>query len=160
MENSLENWLKQNQIEFILHEHTPVYTVEEAREYCSHILGLHCKNLFLKDSKSGKFFLLTLPATKSIALNLIRRQIRAKKLSFANPDELFKVLRLEPGSVSPFGLLYDNQKVVTFLIDQEVWNAPRVCFHPNVNYETIELTQNDFQKYIHLAKVPKILLEL
>ncbi len=160
MEKSLENWLKQNQIEFILHQHTPVYTVEEAREHCYHIPGMHCKNLFLKDSKSGKFFLLTLPATKIIPISQIRKQIGVKKLSFANPDELSKVLKLKPGSVSPFGLLHDNQKIITFLIDQQVWNAPKVCFHPNVNYETIELTQDNFQKYIQLIKVPKILLEL
>lgn len=83
----LEKWLANNHIDYILHAHQPVFTVEEAQIHTSHIPGLHCKNLFLRDSKSATFYLLTLPALKKINLKVLRKKLQAKKLSFAKTDQ-------------------------------------------------------------------------
>ena len=104
-----------------------VFTVEEARLHCYHIPGLHCKNLFLKDSIVKRFYLITLPATKKVEIKLLRKIVGAKKLSFAKPEELKRILNLDPGSVSPFGLINDDLNQVHYYIDKEVWNAEKVC---------------------------------
>jgi Ala-tRNA(Pro) deacylase len=141
-------YLDRFDIEYVNHTHPPVYTVEEARQYREGIEGIHCKNLFLEDSKRGEYYLLTSPADKSFRLNSIRKQIKAKKLSFANPEHLKEILGLEPGSVSPLGLINDLDDLTTYLIDQRVWNTNRVTFHPNTNTMTLELSGVDFQRLV------------
>ena len=148
MEESLYNWLKINEIDYLLHTHKPVFTVAEAKEFTGHIPGLHCKNLFLVHSKDHTFFLVTLPAIKQVKILEISKILSLKKLSFAKADDLLKILGLEPGSVSPLGLLNDTQNSVTYLIDKDVWDADKVCFHPNINSETLEINKNDFHKLI------------
>lgn len=160
MDQSLSEWLKKNSINYILHSHDPVYTVSEAKEKTGTIPGLHCKNLFLKYSKTKDYFLVTLPAEKAIVLLELSKKLDVKKLSFAKPEELAQILQLEPGSVSPLGLLNDHDNKVTYIIDAEVWNAPLVCFHPNINTETLELTQSAFQKLITICGNKYSVLEL
>jgi Ala-tRNA(Pro) deacylase len=149
MELSLKEWLDKNEINYKLHIHPAVFTVDEARIHCYSIPGLHCKNLLLKDTKSKKYYLVTLPASKKVELSEIKKRIGAKKLSFVKPETLKDILNLEPGSVSPFGLVNDETNRVTYIIDREVWNAEKTCFHPNINTETLELKREDFQKAIN-----------
>lgn len=40
---NVEDFLKSKGIEYILHEHSAVYTCEEAEKYCGDIPGLACK---------------------------------------------------------------------------------------------------------------------
>ncbi len=150
MDTVLRNWLEKNDINYTSHSHVPVFTVEEAREHTYHIPGLHCKNLFLKDSKKNLkiYHLVTLPHYKRVELKVLKPLVGAKKLTFASADELFQILKLSPGSVSPFGLVNDVENAVIFSIDREVWNAKKVCCHPNTNDETMELSQGDFQRAV------------
>lgn len=144
----LKDFLNKNNIEFVLHSHPAVYTVEEAQKHCYTIPGMHCKNLFLRDSKTKIFYLVTLPALKQIQLKVIRKILKAKKVTFARPEELKEILELEPGAVSPFGLINNEKNDVPYFIDEEVWKAERVCFHPNVNDETLELTKKEFMNAV------------
>ncbi len=148
MDKTLFDYLQKNEIHYILHNHDAVFTVQEAKEKSGSIPGLHCKNLFLKNSKTKTYFLVSLPATKNILLLDLSKKLQMKKLSFASPDELAEILYLKPGSVSPFGLVNDNENKVIFIIDNEVWSAKKVCFHPNVNTETLEIDKTDFQKFV------------
>jgi Ala-tRNA(Pro) deacylase len=59
-----------------------------------------------------------------------------------------RYLGLEPGAVSPFGLINDNQKEVRVVIDQDLKNADRINFHPNVNTATIGIDFTDFEKFL------------
>lgn len=142
------SYLDNLSISYVNHNHPPVYTVEEARQYREGIEGIHCKNLFLEDSKSGSFYLLTTPADKSIRLNSIRKKIRARKLSFASSEDLAEILGLEPGAVSPLGLINDVDNLTVFIIDKEIWNADRLTFHLNTNTMTLELSGVDFQRLV------------
>lgn len=150
MDATLSTWLKSNDIHYVLHEHKAVFTVAEAKSVTSHIPGLHCKNLFLKYSKDNLYFLVSLPAEKPIKLLELSKLLGVKKLSFAKESVLKEILGLEAGSVSPLGLLNDNENIVQYIVDKEVWNADLVCFHPNINTETLELKQDQFHKIIKL----------
>lgn len=70
------------------------------------------------------------------------------KLKFANEVDLQEILHLTPGSVSPFGLINDKEHKVEVLIDKEIWESEYVSFHPNINTETLELSKEDFHKYV------------
>lgn len=160
MKSEVETFLKENDIEYVLHEHKAVYTCEEAEEHCGMIGGISCKNLFVKDKKAGDYFLVVLPAEKRADLKKIQQLIGVKKITFAKPEELLNVLALEPGSVSPLGLLNDKEKQVMTYIDSELWEADAVSFHPNINTETLEFKQSMFHKVLDDMKVKFEIIEL
>ncbi|MHA2006548.1 MAG: prolyl-tRNA synthetase associated domain-containing protein [Promethearchaeota archaeon] len=148
MEDSLKRWLSEHNIQYVLHTHPAVFTVPEARRYCSHIPGSHCKNLFLINKKSGQFYLVTIPHEKRLDLNQFRRMISAPKIRFASPEDLSNILGITPGAVSPIGLVNDTDNKVIFIVDKIIWNAKEICCHPNVNTETLQIPGNDFRKLI------------
>ncbi|MHA1199635.1 MAG: prolyl-tRNA synthetase associated domain-containing protein [Candidatus Heimdallarchaeaceae archaeon] len=149
MDSKLEKWLKKRKIEYKLHTHPAVFTVEEAKKHCSFIPGLHCKNLFLKEKTGDKrYFLVTLPSEKRLELRTLEMLLSSSKLTFAKEEELQKYLGLSTGAVSALGLINDGNKEVLFVVDREVWDAEIVSFHPNINTETVELTQEAFHRFI------------
>lgn len=148
MEDTLKHRLSDHQIRYILHTHPAVFTVPEARVHCGHISGTHCKNLFLKNVKSGQLYLVSLPYGKRFDLKKFRKMINAPKIRFAEPEELFKALGITPGAVSPIGLINDTNNKVIFIIDEIIWNAKEICCHPNINTETLQIPGSDFRKLI------------
>lgn len=147
---SIEDFLASNQITFIRHEHPAVFTCEEAEKYCSDIPGLSCKNLLLRDKKGKRFFLLVLPASKRTDLKKFGTIVEEGKVTFANSEILKAKLDVEPGSVSPFGLIHDVNNEVEVYIDKEVHDARIVGFHPNSNTSTLEITQEMFKKFLEV----------
>ena len=145
----VKDYLKSQNIEFKYFGHAPVFTCEDVEvcEAYKSIRGIHSKNLFLKDRKSKIFYLVILPAEKSLNLANIEA-ITGNKIKFANEVDLQTILGLTKGAVSPFGLINDSEKQTKVLIDKVIWEADFVSFHPNINTATIELTGKDFQKYI------------
>ncbi len=148
MEDSLKRWLADHYIRYVLHTHPAVFTVPEARVHCGHIPGTHCKNLFLKNKKSGQLYLVTIPHEKRLDLNQFRKLIRAPKVRFAEPEDLSEILGITAGAVSPIALVNDTNNKVIFMVDEQIWNAEMVCCHPNVNTETLQIPGPDFRKLI------------
>ncbi len=152
MEDSLKLWLIKHDIHYILHTHPAVFTVTEAKEHCYHIPGTHCKNLFLKNKKSEQLYLITIQHDKRLDLSQFRKSIGAPKVRFAGPEDLFEVLGITPGAVSPIGLVNDTNDRVIFIIDEQIWNAEEVCCHPNINTETLQISGSDFRKLIRATR--------
>jgi Ala-tRNA(Pro) deacylase len=148
MKPEVEKFLSENEIEFKLYYHPAVFTCEEAKKYFKDIPSLSCKNLFFKDKKTGRYYLVTLPVEKRMDIKQFATMVFSKHLSFANAEELFEVLKLTPGSVSPCGLINDHEQKTRFYIDKAVWDADAVNFHPNVNTESIELSKEMFRKFL------------
>jgi len=135
-------------ISFIKHEHPPVFTVDQAEKYWTSIKGIHCKNLFLRNKKGNRHYLLILESSKQADLKSLTKLLGEDRLSFASAERLMRCLGLEAGAVSPFGLINDDKNTVRILIDQDLKNAESVCFHPNVNTATLELSFNDFERFL------------
>jgi Ala-tRNA(Pro) deacylase len=140
--------LNELEITYTLHEHPAVYTVEEAQQHAEDIEGLHCKNLFLRDQKGKKHFLVVAENVKPIQVKEVGRKLGAGNLSFASPDRLLNHLDLEPGAVSPFGLINDPENKVVLVLDQSLQKADLINFHPNDNTKTVTLRYEDFQKFV------------
>ncbi len=135
-------------IEYALHEHPAVFTVEEAQQHAEGIEGLHCKNLFLRDQKGKKHFLVVAENVKPIQVKEVGRKLGVGNLSFGSPERLLKHLDVTPGAVSPFGLINDPDNNVILVLDQDLQKAKIVNFHPNDNTKTITLTYDDFDKFV------------
>jgi len=135
-------------IAYTRHEHPPVPTVEEAEKHWAGIDATHCKNLFLRNQKGTRHYLVVVKHTKKADLRAVADQIGDGKLSFASPERLMTHLGLTPGSVSPFGLIHDRRHEVRVVLDRDLTSAPRVSFHPNINTATLTLTFADFQRFL------------
>jgi Ala-tRNA(Pro) deacylase len=135
-------------ISYNRHEHPPVYTVEEAEKHWTEIVGAHCKNLFLRNKKGNRHYLVILEASKVANLKSLNNMLGEDRLSFASDQRLMKFLGLEAGAVSVFGLIHDKESHVKVVIDQDLKKAEAVNFHPNVNTATVGISFQDFEKFL------------
>lgn len=126
--------------------HKAVFTVEEAKFIEDRIDGIGCKNLFLTDKKNN-YFLFILREDKRADIKKISKIVGASNLSFANSDDLFKILGLKPGSVTPLGIINDKDCLVKVLIDKDLANK-KILVHPNVNTKTVSIECSDLIKFI------------
>ncbi len=138
-------------IRYERHEHPPVATVEEAERHWIGIDATHCKNLFLRNQKGDRHYLVILVHSKRADLRAVASQIGDGKLSFASPERLMTCLGVTPGSVSPFGLINDRQRQVRVYLDRDLKSAARISFHPNINTRTLTLSFADFERFLAAA---------
>jgi Ala-tRNA(Pro) deacylase len=135
-------------IDFTRFAHPPVFTVEEAEQYWAGIQAAHCKNLFLRNAKGTRHYLVVLEHAKKADLRALSARLGDDKLSFASPDRLMRFLHLTPGAVSPFGLIHESARDVIVLLDADLPRVERIGFHPNVNTATITLPTADFLRFL------------
>lgn len=135
-------------IAFTRHEHPPVATVEEASAHWAGIDATHCKNLFLRNQKGNRHYLVVLTASKKADLRAVADQIGDGKLSFASPERMMTYLGVTPGSVSPFGLINDREHAVRVALDKDFEQAARLAFHPNINTLTFTISAADFARFL------------
>ena len=136
------------------HDHPPVPTVEEAEKHWVGIDATHCKNLFLRNQKGNRHYLVIIAHTKKADLRAVADQIGDGKLSFASPARLQTHLGLTPGSVSPFGLINDAPHAVRVVIDRDLKAAERLTFHPNINTRTLVISGADFWRFLAACSNP------
>ena len=135
-------------IAYTRHEHPPVATVDEAEQHWAGIDATHCKNLFLRNQKGNRHYLVVLMHSKKADLRKVADQIGDGKLSFASPERLMTHLGLTPGSVSPFGLINDRGRAVRVVLDRDLKSATRLSFHPNINTVTYMVSAADFGRFL------------
>jgi Ala-tRNA(Pro) deacylase len=128
--------------------HPPVFTVDEAERYWADIPATHCKNLFLRNAKGTRHYLVVLGHAKKADLKGLSLRLGDDRLSFASPDRLMRFLRLAPGAVSPLGLIHESAKDVIVVLDADLPATGRIGFHPNVNTATITLRTADFLRFL------------
>jgi Ala-tRNA(Pro) deacylase len=135
-------------IPFDRYEHPPVATAIEADEHWAGIEAAHCKNLFLRNQKGSRHYLVIVKHPKRADLRAVADQIGDGKLSFASPERLMTHLGVTPGSVSPFGLINDASREVRVFLDRDFKDASRISFHPNINTVTVVLAFADFERFL------------
>ncbi|MSP68210.1 MAG: prolyl-tRNA synthetase associated domain-containing protein [Alphaproteobacteria bacterium] len=143
------------------HEHLPVFTVEEARQHCSHLPGVHCKNLFLKD-RDGRLWLVVVPRHRRVDLKRLGRRVGAGKVSFGKPELLLDVLGVAPGSVTPFAAINDvgaGHARVTVVLDAAMLDAEAVNYHPLDNTATTALAPADLMRFLRATGHEPVVLD-
>lgn len=159
MDKKLLHYLEEHKISYVLHMHKAVYTVAESHADAAiqKIPGMRGKTLFLKDEK-GMFYLVGMPGEKRLAFKVLQEALSVKKLSMASPEELLRETGLIPGSVSIFGAA--GHEHVALILDADIWNAERVCFHPNINTETLEIPHDSLVQYYETLPNSKKIVSL
>lgn len=141
-------YLDTNKISYTVIEHEAVYTMEEMDDYGITAKGNICKNLFLRDAKGKRHFLVILQKDKKADLKAFREMLGTTALSFASEERLAKYLGVTKGAVSPFGILNDKDAAVEVVVDQDFANEQNFGCHPNDNTATVILNFRDIKKMI------------
>lgn len=122
-----------------MHEHDPVFTVEESAHLHETIAGAHSKNLFLKDA-GGQFWLVTVRHDLRVDLKALAGVIGAKKLSFGKAEDMEELLGVTPGAVTPLAAMNDTMGHVRVVLDSGLADDPCVNVHPLRNTATVGLS--------------------
>jgi Ala-tRNA(Pro) deacylase len=131
-----------------VYEHPPVFTSEEAAAHWKDIPGRAVKNLFLRNKKGDRHYLVILGIEKQADLRQLVKVIGDDRLSFGSAERLMKYLGVSPGSVSPFGLIHDAAHAVQVIVDSDLRSAEHLIFHPNDNTASLTISGSDFTKFL------------
>ena len=141
-------YLEEQLIPYEIYEHPPVPTVEEALPYWKDIDAAHCKNLFFRNHKGNKHYLVILDHRRQLNIRDLEQRLKQGKISFASPHRMEKYLGLNAGSVSAFGIINDHENHVHLFIDAKLQSAERISFHPNENNATLVISFASFIKFL------------
>jgi len=142
------DFLSENVIEYERFDHPPVYTVDDVHRLTPDLPGAKTKNLFLRDKKGARHFLVVMPADKQINLKALPAVLASSNVSFGSPARLMKHLGVEPGSVSLLAILEDHEQAVEVYIDEALWTSNAFQFHPMINTSTLVLTKASIEKFL------------
>ncbi len=143
-------YLDSKGIKYEVTEHKAVFNMDEIESVQLPYPSQDAKNLFVRDDKKRNYYLISVKGNKRVDLKEFRKQNNTRPLSFASANDLVKILRLIPGSVTPLGLLNDENRKVIFYLDQDFMGGQQVIgVHPNENTATLWLNVDDL---IHVIK--------
>ena len=144
----VENKLKELEIDFKIVDHPPAFTTEEADKYIEGHEGVRTKSMFLTDRKKKNFYLVILDDYKRLDMDRFRDIVGEKKVKMASENSLMEKMKLPAGTVSPFGLLNNEDHDIKFFMDKEIADEEIMTFHPNINEKTLFLKTKDLFKYL------------
>lgn len=145
------NFLTTNNIEHSWYTHNEAPTIEIARTQWRADGSKHCKNLFFRNHKGNRHYLVILDCERDLDIHDLEHRLHQGKLSFASPQRMEKYLGLTPGSVSPFGLINDKENHVHLFIDSNLQKETSLSFHPNNNRATVVISQQQFMHYLQIV---------
>lgn len=146
MENKLFDTLEKLDIKYEMVDHEAVFTCEQAEFVKGLIDGTACKNLFLKNKKH-EYFLYVLPDDQRADLKKLGKENGLGNLSFAGEQDLWDMLKLKTGGVTPLGIINDENSAVKVLLSKDL-EGKKVLLHPNTNTATVSLKFDDLIKFI------------
>ena len=141
--------LEKLSISFEYHEHPPITTIEEAKIHWKDYNSGRCKNIFFRNHKGNRHYLVILEHLRQLDIHDLEKRLKQGKLTFASDQRLKRYLGVEPGSVSPFGLINDKEKHVHLFIDEKLKEFNRLAFHPNINTASLIVSKSDFLKFLN-----------
>ena len=145
------DWLDEHHIPYECYSHPEGKTIEEAKRWWRDDGSVHCKNLFFRNHKGNRHYLVCFDCEHDLAIHDLEHLLHQGKLSFASPERMMRWLGLEPGSVSPFGLINDPEQHVYLFLDEQLRKADTLSFHPNDCRGTVVIRREDFEKYLAIV---------
>lgn len=159
----VRDYLEEKNIPYQIYFHPPLFTIAEALDYWKDIDATHCKNLFMRNHKGNRHYLISFECHKDLDIHGLEHILKQGKLSFASAERMERCLGLKPGSVSPLGLisdmdlsqaspkeLFENGHRVKLYLDRDLLNSERVSFHPCDNSASVVLKKDDFLRFLEL----------
>src|SRR5256885_1754772 len=118
--------------------HAPVYTSEEAAAVRGTALASGAKALICKADE--QFLMVVLPADRKLASKLVRKASGAKSLRFASREEVEQLTGLAPGSIPPFGSLFN----LPTWCDERLSEQARINFNAGDHAISISMAFGDY----------------
>ena len=140
--------LDQLAIRYQRFDHPPVFTCEEASRLLPDLPAAKTKNLFLRDPKSERLFLVVSPEERRVDLKALAAMLGVKRLSFGSPERLDAVLGLTPGSVTLLAMVRDSEQALELLVDEAICQAEQVQCHPLDNTATLIIRLDDVRRLL------------
>lgn len=158
IEDALLPVFAQLELDYEMVEHPPVYTIEEALALVPPIDGVKTKNVFIRDGKGARHFLVVVPHDKRLDLTALAGVLRTSKLSMGSAERLQKRLGVTPGAVSVFSLVNDTAGMVELIVDEKIWRAKRVQGHPLRNTATVSIEHASLETFLaHINHRPTVM---
>jgi Ala-tRNA(Pro) deacylase len=122
--------------------HAAVFTSEEAAAVRGTALGSGAKALVCKADE--RFVMIVVPADRKLASRATKTALGAKSLRFADRGEVERLTRLAPGSIPPFGSLFE---------------LPTYCDERLAEHATINFNAGDHSISISMAYADYVRVE-
>jgi hypothetical protein len=155
MNTDLEQYLKEQGISYKEHKHPAFFTVKESSQYSFPFM--RTKSLFMHD-ENNVFYIVCLDAHVRLSVSKLKKHLDIKELEFASPEEMKEKIKVAPGSVSIFSLIYNSN--VLLVLDKKIWLAQTSGFHPNENTSSLELDKENLEKFYNSLPNKKEILDL
>jgi Ala-tRNA(Pro) deacylase len=154
---NIYEFLLQNKIPYERYDHEAVFTCEQADKLGIKTTAAKTKNLFLRDRKARRHFLVTVGDEKSVDIKCLEEVLEVKGLSFASAGRLWEYLGLTPGSVTILSVINDTPGRVEVIVDKDLWQCGAIQCHPLVNTSTLVISRQDIERFLlltgHTAKI-------
>ncbi|MCQ2323654.1 MAG: prolyl-tRNA synthetase associated domain-containing protein [Paludibacteraceae bacterium] len=152
------DYLESHHITYESYDHPEGKSIEEAMRWWREDGSVHCKNIFLRNHKGNQHYLVCFDCHHELDIHDLEQRLKCRlqsagkpspgKLSFASPERMLRYLGLEPGSVSPFGLINDTEHHVILFLDAHLQEASTLSFHPNDCTGTVVISLSEFMRYL------------
>lgn len=139
LEEKTYRLLEERGIVYQVSQHPAVFTIQEMEELGITAQGMVCKNLFLRDDKGRRHFLVVVRQDKQADLKKLAALLGSSRLGFASEERLMKYLGLTKGSVTPLGIWQDESRQVEVVLDEDLQEEELLGVHPCVNTATLWL---------------------
>lgn len=148
-------------VEFYRVDHAPAMSMADCEQIDKVLMVNTCKNLFLCNRQHTDFYLLLMPANKSLKTKELSAQLGVARLSFASAEYMERFLDITPGAVSVMGLMNDRDGMVRLIIDSDVLKEDDFGCHPCVNtasvrFKTAELLEKVLPAFNRIPTVVKL----
>ena len=135
-------------IEFDVVEHPPAFTTEQADSYIEGLEGVRTKSMFLTNKRKTQYYLFIMDDQKSLDMDDFKEQVGANRIRMASAESLAEKMQLPAGTVSPFGLLNNEEKDILVYFDQDIVSEEIMTFHPNTNEKTSFIKTQDLFRFL------------
>jgi len=125
-------------VRFDVLRHAPVYTSEEAAAVRGTPLASGAKALVCKADE--RFLMIVLPADRKLASKAVRKAAGVKSLRFAAREEVEQLTGLSPGSIPPFGSLFNLET----WCDERLAEQTRINFNAGDHSISISMAYADY----------------
>ena len=147
----LYQMLAEHCIEYERYDHPAVYTVEDVKRLVPPLPAVKTKNLFLRDHKGRRHFLVIVPAEKRVHIKALHTVMGSSRLSFGSANRLKKYLGVDPGAVTIFALINDPDHAVELILDESLWKHDSFQFHPLVNTSTLLISRTNLERFLAIT---------
>jgi Ala-tRNA(Pro) deacylase len=135
----IHEFLKQNHVEFVLHDHAPAYTAQMVAAE-EHVTGHEVAKVVIVKGE-GKLYMCVVPAPRMVDMRKVGRITGAKDVRLADEAETSSIFPdVEVGAEPPFGNLYD----LPTLVDRRLAQRDQIVFQGGSHREAVRVRYTDY----------------